>query len=237
MSRDRRREVHVIGMRYSPNAPWQRIVFGLTVLAVGIIYWLDRMGRIEAAHYLRWWPVAALAMGVAHLFERRWFGAAIWLIFAGYFFLPLVNIASPRIWYILAPWPLMITAGGIALMKQALRRRGEPSFRAVAVMGGNVRKVGAKLETGEATAVMGACDIDLTSARIDGEAVLDVLAFWGGIGIKVPRGWNVVSKVSPVLAGYDDKTDAASDEAPRLIIRGMAIMGGIEVRHPKESAA
>jgi len=238
VSRDRDRvRPHVIGVRLSRNAPWQRLIFGLSVLAVGIIFWLDRIGRIDAHDYLRWWPVAVLAMGVAHLFERRWVGAAIWFLFGGYFFLPLVGISSARVWYVIGVWPLLISVAGVTLMMQAFRRGPEnPSFRAIAVMSGNVRRVGAQLTSGDAVACMGACDIDLTAAHIDGEAIVDVLAFWGGIGIKVPRGWEVVSRVTPILGGYDDKTSEAPDGAPRLIIRGAAIMGGIEVRHPRESA-
>src|SRR5262249_32954025 len=79
------------------------------------------------------------------------------------------------------------------------------------------------------------CELDFSSATIDGEAALDVLAFWGGIGIKVPRGWQVVWRVTALLGGYEDKTTAAPAGAPRLIIRGTAIMGGIDVRPPAES--
>lgn len=234
----RRVRPHVIGMRLSREAPWQRLIFGLSVLAAGIIFWLDHIGRINGHDYLRWWPVAVLAMGVAHLLERRWFGAAIWLLFGAYFFLPLIGVASARVWYVIGVWPLLITVAGVTLMMQAFRRGIEnPNFRAIAVMGGNVRKVGAQLEAGEVLAFMGACDVDLTAAKIEHEAIVDVLAFWGGIGIKVPEGWNVVSRVTPILGGCENKTNDAPDGAPRLVVRGSAIMGGIDIRHPKESAA
>ena len=62
-----------------------------------------------------------------------------------------------------------------------------------------------------------------------------MLAFWGGIGVTVPRQWSVVNRVTPILGGYEDRTSSAPDGAPRLIIRGSAIMGGIEVRNPKEN--
>src|SRR5262245_37052132 len=102
-------------------------------------------------------------------------------------------------------------------------------------MAGNVRKVGAQFKGGEVVAVMGGCDVDLSAASIAGEAVLDVLAFWGGIGIRVPRGWEVVDRVTPILGGFDDRSDDAPAGAPRLVLRGAVIGGGIDVRHPKES--
>jgi hypothetical protein len=216
---------------------WERLVFGTVVLGAGVLFWLDQMERINARDYLRWWPLAALAMGAAHLLDRKWFGAAIWIVTGAYFSLPLLGLAQVPFWRIIGLWPLLISFGGITLMQQALRRRAVGSeVHAVAVMSGNNRGVGSqRFAGGDVVAVMGGCEIDLTSAQIVGEAVLDVLAFWGGVEIRVPRGWKVVGHVIPILGGYEDKTASAPENAPRLIVRGSAIMGGIEVRNPRET--
>jgi hypothetical protein len=59
-----------------------------------------------------------------------------------------------------------------------------------------------------------------------------VFAMWGGIEIRVPDDWTVVSRVTPVLGGFDDKTRPSPGAgAHRLVIRGFAIMGGIEVKN------
>jgi len=42
--------------------------------------------------------------------------------------------------------------------------------------------------------------INLSAAKITEEAVIDVLAFWGGIEIRVPRGWDVENNVTAILA-------------------------------------
>jgi len=216
----------------------ERLVFGLLVLGAGLIFWLDQIGRINARDYLQWWPLGAIAMGVGHLFARRWIGAAIWFVIGTYFLLPVVGLAQIPFWRIIGIWPLMISVAGITLVLQALRRSGyERSFRTVAVMAGNNPRIGSQdFKGGEAVAVMGGCEIDLSQARIIEEAVIDVLSFWGGIEIRVPRGWRVIGHVAQILGGYEDKSSPAPDNAPRLIIRGSAIMGGIEVLHPKESA-
>lgn len=216
---------------------WQRLVFGIIVLAAGVLLWLDQMDRINARDYFRLWPLAAIAMGFGNLLERRWFGGAMWILIGAYFSLPLLGLAQVEFWRIIGAWPLLITVGGISLMQQALRSRaGGSDVHAVAVMAGNIRGIGSQRFTGgSAVAVMGGCEIDLTAAQITGEAVMDVLAFWGGVEIRVPRGWKVVGRVIPILAGYEDKTAPAPENAPRLVIRGTAIMGGIEVRNSRES--
>ena len=219
------------------DPPLPRLIFGLAVLAAGVAFWLDRIGRIEARDYLEWWPLALIAVGLANLPHRRWFAAAFWTVVGTYWLLPLLGLPRLHFWRILGLWPLIISAGGAALVVQAWRGARHPSsLRAVAVMAGNVRKVGAQFKGGEALAVMGGVDLDFSSATIAGEAIIEVLAFWGAIEIKVPRGWKIISEVTPILGGYDDKTDSAPDGAPRLIVRGAVIGAGIDVHHPKESA-
>jgi len=203
-----------------------------------VIFWLDQIGRINARDLLIWWPLGAIAMGIGHLFDRRWVGAAIWFLIGTYFLLPALGVGHVQFWRIVGLWPLLISVGGVTLVMQALQRSPTDSFHVIAVMAGNNPHIGSqRFSRGEAVAVMGGCEIDLSSAKIVDEAVIDVLAFWGGIEIRVPRGWQVVAHVAPILGGYEDKTEPAPANAPRLVVRGSAIMGGIEVRHPKESAA
>jgi hypothetical protein len=79
---------------------------------------------------------------------------------------------------------------------------------------------------------MGGCELDLRHAAIDGEAVIDVFALWGGIDIRVPENWTVVSRVTPVLGGVDDKTrPAAGASLHRLVLRGFVVMAGVEVKN------
>lgn len=214
------------------ESPWPRLVMGLTMLAAGLLFWLDRIGRVDARDYFQWWPVALIAMGLAHLMARRWAPALIWIGIGGFFLLPMLGVSRYELRRILGMWPLLISVAGVTLAVQALRQGpGARDFRAVAMMSGNVRKIGSQdFHGGEAVAVMGGCELDLTRARITGEAVIDVLAWWGGIEITVPPGWQVINRVVEVLGAFEDKTASAPANAPRLVIRGSVIMAGIEVK-------
>ena len=73
-------------------------------------------------------------------------------------------------------------------------------------------------------------EIDLRGAKMSGdEAVIDAFAFWGGVEIQVPRDWTIEDQVTPVLGSFEDKTEPAGTGGKRLIVRGTAVMGGIEV--------
>lgn len=105
---------------------------------------------------------------------------------------------------------------------------------AFVIMGGVTRRLNTQdFKGGTVAAVMGGAKIDLRSASIaQGEAVIDVLAFWGGIEIKVPDDWVIVPQVFPFMGGFDDRTGPRPPGArKRLVIRGLAVMGGVEVKH------
>src|SRR5262245_46591836 len=84
---------------------------------------------------------------------------------------------------------------------------------------------------GSATAVMGRCEIDLRASNFPAanEPVLQVFAMWGGIEVRVPPDWTVVSEVDPILGGYMDDTQPPKEGTKRFRIRGSVIMGGIDV--------
>lgn len=89
---------------------------------------------------------------------------------------------------------------------------------------------------GELTAVMGGCVLDLRQATIPagGQAVVNVLAIMAGHEIWVPQGWVVASDVIPILGGMDDKRipplSAPAQDAPRLVLKGVVLMGGVTVK-------
>jgi hypothetical protein len=219
--------------------PWTNLVFGLTVLACGVLFWLDHLGRINAREYLSWWPAALVAFGLAHFLQRQWTGGAVWIAVGAFFLAPLLGVHFVSVRKVLGLWPLLISAAGVTLVIQAIRpaARGN-GMHVLAVMAGNVRRLGGQeFVGGDAIAVMGGCEIDLGSAHLTGEGVIDVLAFWGGIEIRVPRGWRVVSRTTAILGGYADHTDGGTEGSPQLVIRGSIIMGGVDVKNSRDLPA
>jgi hypothetical protein len=85
---------------------------------------------------------------------------------------------------------------------------------------------------GDLTAIMGGGKVDFREADFqEGAPVIDVSVIMGGLEIIVPETWTVDSQVTPVLGGYEDKTRAPKDAGKRLVIRGSAVLGGVEVKN------
>jgi len=85
---------------------------------------------------------------------------------------------------------------------------------------------------GRLTAVMGGFEIDLREADLEPgkEAVVDVFALMGGGVIRVPAGWTVHNRITPIIGGVNIKTAGSADSGKVLRIEGLALMGGVEVR-------
>jgi len=224
--------------------PYMRVVTGIAVLAAGIILWLDHLHRLNAGDYFQWWSLLLIGYAIAHIVDGRWRSSIVFFVL-GAIFLPHVPfLPYLRISQVLAVWPLLISFAGITLVTQALRPQtgGPVSFRTVAVMGGNERVVGSsradEIPRGDVVAVMGGCEIDLTSVAPAREVVIDALVFWGGLEIKIPRGWAVESHMAVLLGALvNNATPSIEPNPSRVVIRGSVIMGAIEVKNPREVIA
>jgi predicted membrane protein len=110
------------------------------------------------------------------------------------------------------------------------------------IMGGGEFKVTSRqLKGGKVTAIMGGCTLDLRDAEIDGDEItLDTFAMMGGIEIIVPTGWQVNMQGFPLLGGMTNSAllatksqtvSSAPSSAKRLVITGVALMGGVEAKN------
>ena len=98
-----------------------------------------------------------------------------------------------------------------------------------------------KLETqdfigGKVTAVFGGAEIDLRSVGTKREEVsIKAEAVFGGIEIWVPAHWKTIVRGSAVFGGFEDKTfpaaPGANANAPRLIVTGAAVFGGVVIKN------
>src|SRR5687768_6190171 len=220
------------------------LVFGLVVMVIGILFTLDNLNIMDGGLYLsRYWPTGLIAIGAAKMLESRQRGSGVMsgaLFAAAGTWLLLHNLELIEASF-LDFWPVLLVIAGVMIVWQGMHvGRVRPAgadhdsvISAIAVLSGiNRGSRSSSFRGGELTAFMGACEIDLRQASIDGEAVIDVFAMWGGVEIQVPDDWRVIGHVTPLLGGFDDKTrPPQSASAHTLIVRGVVIMGGVEIKN------
>ncbi|MGZ8288817.1 MAG: LiaI-LiaF-like domain-containing protein [Telluria sp.] len=222
-----------------------QVVMGAVAIGLGLLFLLDNLNILDFHNVVHFWPVVFIAIGVVKLWDSR--NMSGYLV-GGAFITVGVLMTLHRMGYIYfsmrTMWPLiLIGMGGFVIAKALARRKdgvplpaaGEGDDSVVditAIMGGFERRIVTQdFRGGEITAVMGGCDLDMRDSSINGEAVINVFAVFGGISIKVPRDWTVILHGTPIMGGFDEKTNNPADSTKRLIVKGHAIMGGVEVRN------
>ena len=216
-------------------------ILGLGVLAVGAILLLDNFGYVEAENLFAYWPVLFILVGISHFVRpegsRRYLAGSIFMAVGAIMLFSNLGMIRFGIWDL---WPVILVIAGLSLILRPFRRSsvsvGDDSgvFEATAILGGASRRISTpNFQSGEATAIMGGCEIDLRDCGSEGgPAEIDSFSFWGGIEIRVPDDWEVQVKGLAILGGYGDETRTIEGDGRKvLVISGTAIMGGVEIKN------
>ena len=227
------------------NRASSQLIVGLLVIAVGVLFLLDNLGLIPFRNAISFWPVVFIVGGVSMLVsddERKPRPLGVAFIIVG------VVLLLQRMgfvffsWHVV--WPLLLILGGGHLLYRSMTRdrqrtvldkdgvRSGNLLDVTAILGGVERRVSTPdFRGGDITALLGGCELDLRESSIVDQAVIDVFAVCGGVNIKVPADWTVILQGTPIMGGFSQKTVAPPDGSKRLVIRGQAIMGGVEVHN------
>jgi predicted membrane protein len=212
---------------------------GGAVIIFGVLMLLEQLGMIPS-HWFNFWAVVSFMLGVFQLVQAQRWGSRVWgmfLVFAGVA-LELDYLGKAHL-HLAKTWPVFIIAMGVIILVQALEKPNSIAgslsshFSLLSCMGGGEYRIQAKnFRGGSATALMGGFDIDLRSAEIEGDtAVIVVNAFLGGGVLRVPETWAVQLRGSSILGGNSLKIRESAGAQKTLIVEGMSVLGGFEVRN------
>lgn len=222
-----------------------RVVFGLVVIGLGVLFTLDNLGLVDSGDVLRWWPLLLVGYGAMQLLGL-WTRPRVipGLLFVGVGLMLLLNtvgLLRQDLWDL---WPLVLVAVGFSMVSGAMARarglvaaapaEGDQSISAFALMSGTDRKVVSKqFRGGDVTAIMGGHEIDLRGVELaDGSATLDLLVWWGGVDLRVPQDWSVICDGLVVMGAIEDNTKpSGGPPTGRLVLQGLVVMGGVEVKN------
>ncbi len=125
-------------------------------------------------------------------------------------------------------------AGAAAIVRRALPSRGDEESDEVALVaifdGIELRSRSSAFRGGSMLSWFGGIAVDLHEAQLAPDANLSLHSLFGGIAVRVPAGWRVVSTVNAVGGGVAVQVPAPDDaDAPTLVLRGFTLLGGIAV--------
>jgi len=226
------------------------LVPGLIVAGLGVLFLLDNLNVVRIYNWWQLWPTIVIAIGATRLVDSPSHGekasGAVMIVIGGLFLAMTFGWLSWDVWKL---WPVALIGLGIVLLFQRLEQlsgRAQPNrassrFTSAAATDGTAffgavnRRIVGEFPGGDYASLFGGCDIDLRQAEIPPEgAVVNVTAIFGGVTLKVPENCFVVSEITAIFGGDDDKTRQPSPDAPgvrRLTVRGAAICGGVEIKN------
>jgi hypothetical protein len=216
-----------------------KLALGIFFTLAGLLLTLDNLDLFDAGRVLRYWPVLLVVVGALMFREAGSRGLAVVLMVAGT--LLVVHNAHWLRFSFAVLWPLLLIGIGLVIVLRAFG-----IAPTALVMSGRLANGGndwAVLDTRKAVlpanelsgrrllAFMGGHQLVLTEpVTYDGPVVVEALAVWGGIDIRVPPGWEVIADVVPVMGGIEVKTTAARG-GRQLIVRGAVVMAGMEIKN------
>jgi hypothetical protein len=204
--------------------PGRHLFSGVLLVVIGGVFLLGNMGFVDPHEVFQFWPIMLIGLGGFLLWRNSMKRSS------GQF----VSDEPPPPPGTAGPGPASVADSAAYATPQDPPTSSNSVLSAMAILGGVERRNNCQdFRGGDVTAIMGGCHIDLRAASITKphEPVLEVFALWGGIEIRVPPDWTVISKVDPILGGFEDHTQSPKDETKRFVVHGTAVMGGIEVRN------
>ncbi len=227
-----------------------RFWIGVFLVAAGTVLFASKMG-LDVPHWLLSWETFLIALGLLIGFKNKFRNPAsfILILIGGASllddFVPDMNVGN----YIS---PIIIIVLGLTFIlrpkkyKSGWRRPDvnnadafaqpaagyEELIEITAIFGGVKKRILSKnFRGGDITAFMGGAELNLSQSDIQTFAVLDVSAVFGGVKLIVPPDWDVQNKATAIFGGLEDKRMMHAGVSNKvLIIDGVAVFGGVEIR-------
>jgi len=229
----------------------KRLYVGIILIVLGIILILDKLNLIpeSMADLLISWPMLLIGIGILSFIGGNRPAGTILVVIGGFFMFP----------DFIEYWPVVLIAVGIALLfnkghnaiaspvsgvKTPLEYESVPNdnmhntFDDFVIFGGREVFINSQnFAGGKATSIFGGMEFDLRKANmIPGGALIDCVSIFGGCGFKIPMDWNVRNEVTTIFGAFTDKrgetySEKYYDPSKTIVIKGISIFGGIEVKH------
>jgi len=199
-----------------------RLALGLVVIAIGVLFTLDRLGYVDAGDFWEYWPVLLIAIGIGRLLQPRGTherGFGVVLIVIGIWFL-LSNVGV--IHYTFGDvWPILLVVLGVMMVWRAITGPflGSPRRRLKeAIASGD----GSAAVAGPAT---GGAD---TSKTVNGFALL------GGVKRRCVSQDFRGGSLTAIMGGCELDLRNASISSGQAVVDTFAFLGGIDIKVPQE---
>ena len=216
-----------------------RNLTGVVIMAIGAGALLDVLNVITFWSWFgSWWPLLFIVAGgfiALGDWRRNYLWSLLLVIIGVALTLRLNEVIDFNIGNLIVP-VVLIFVGASFLINASHRSKvatgtNDTDDVSVIFSGSESKNKSKDYQGGKVTSIFGGVVLDLRDAKITKEATLDIVALCGGVELRVPREWRVVSKISPIAGGVENKSEGSDDhKGPVLTLTGTVTLGGVEIK-------
>lgn len=221
------------------------VLWGLVLIALGIIVGLNSMGLTHINVFFRgWWTLFIIIPSFIELIRRenKWW-SFIWLCIGVVLLLCAQNVLSFRLIRKLI-FPFILVMFGISIIfKDTFKSKMNEKIKTLNGNKGDFEEYcatfgeqkcdlsGQEFKGANLDAIFGSVELDISKAIIKKDQVINANSVFGGIEIRVPNNVNIKVKSTPIFGGVENKVKTEYNESlPTIYINGVAIFGGVTIK-------
>lgn len=228
----------------------QKIIFGIALVIVGIIFALNVLGIFEINIFFPgWWTLFIIIPSFIGLFGKHdRFGSLIGLAIGVALLLSAQNIIDlSLLWKLFVPIVLILI--GIKVIFNTSRNRQTSEIinnlkhdgfshgkETAAFTAQSINYDGQVFEGAALDAVFGSIILDLRNAIFEQDSVITASAIFAGIEIIVPNYVQVKTESNSIFGAVSDKRNYTNyqnpqaDSAITLYVEGTCLFGGVDIK-------
>ncbi|MCL1821485.1 MAG: cell wall-active antibiotics response protein [Prolixibacteraceae bacterium] len=225
----------------------RRLILGIVLIFIGVGWMFNRLGILPPflQNLFISWQMLLIIIGTILLVGKRQTSGWILVLIGAVFLIPDVWDISEKFRRLF--FPLLLVLSGVTLLvnqgsrrKEKLLNKGGRNidyFDDFVIFGNREVVINSQnFMGGESMAVFGGSDYDLRTAQLAPQgAIIECMTIFGGTSFKIPPDCTVKNEVSTLFGSFNDKRGKGmletGDLSNILIIRGMVLFGGIEIKN------
>lgn len=218
------------------------ILWGIVLIALGVIWGLNALGITNVNIFFNgWWTLFIIIPCFIGLFKNESkLGNLIGLLIGILFLLAAQDLISiQKISKLILPI-ILVLVGIHIIFKDSINKRfientinvnkdNLESYCAT-FSGQKVNITGENFKGLKLDAIFGGIDVDLTSADIKSDQVINASAIFGGIDIIVPKGINVKVKSNSIFGGVNNKIKDDKNNTNTIYVNASCLFGGVDIK-------
>ena len=219
----------------------RKILWGIVLLAVGVIVGLNALGVTHVdVWFPGWWTLFIIIPCIVGLFtEKDKTGNAIGLGIGIVLLLSQLDIIdSSIVWKLIFPIAIIVVA--LKMIFGGIKRKSDGGDDVIisidapegtAIFGGKEMNFDGQVFEGvEINAIFGGVDCDLRGAVITKDCRIKANAIFGGVDILVPKEVNVKVSSTNIFGGTNDESLKDGDGSVTIYIDAVSIFGGVDIK-------